>query len=443
MSSSNKDYEYMKMAIEAARKCQPEDERVHPKVGAVLVRSDMPPVVGYRGELGRGDHAEFTILEKKLKDESVVGATLYCTLEPCTTRKHHSKVPCAERIAECKVSRVVIGMLDPNPSIKGNGVERLRQANIRVEFFPDELMSEVEAMNRDFRRDQQKSDTPPVTDALISQNSSRRLDDWYKALNRTYWNRNFDRDPSSIFSHLVEVVGGLSLLASSKQKVGVDPEAHIAKATAWWMSLCGKVGVKSVESMLWDKFPGVCPYCQHIPHRADICTERKAASARPAWDTLAEIGSKNERPARLREWQRMFSDIYQVQQTEEYGSNFARLAEELGELAEAVRVFRAQPGYFLSEAADVFAWLMHIQNLVDFKNGVKSDQRGNAFEVAMAKAYPDGCKDCGKRICVCPPILPSTIGRIAHEVPSGRSGFDATAGRFMPPDRASQFFKDD
>lgn len=100
----------------------------------------------------------------------------------------------------------------------------------------------------------------------------------------------------------------------------------------------------------------------------------------------------------------------------------------------------SQPGYFLSEATDVFAWLMHIQNIVDSKTGVKADARGNALEIAMSKAYPNGCRDCGKRICVCPPILQSTVGRIAHEVPTNRGTFGET-GRFMTPERASEFFQ--
>jgi hypothetical protein len=47
----------------------------------------------------------------------------------------------------------------------------------------------------------------------------------------------------------------------------------------------------------------------------------------------------------------------------------ARLYEELAELAEAVRVFPSVPGYFLSEASDVFAWLMKVQNIIDEKGG--------------------------------------------------------------------------
>ena len=203
--------EFMRMAIDAARRCKPEDERIHPKVGVVVVREGKPPLVSYRGERGLGDHAEYTALEKHLADESVAGATIFCTLEPCTTR-NHPKVPCAERLVERKVSRVVIGMLDPNPEIMGRGLSRLRQANIHVDLFPPNLMSEVEELNRDFARSQRQSHTPDVTAALINENSEWRLDEWYKALNRTYWHRNFDRDPSSLFSHLVEVVGGMSLL---------------------------------------------------------------------------------------------------------------------------------------------------------------------------------------------------------------------------------------
>jgi NTP pyrophosphatase (non-canonical NTP hydrolase) len=142
----------------------------------------------------------------------------------------------------------------------------------------------------------------------------------------------------------------------------------------------------------------------------------------------------------MHEWQLMYSTIYPAQQTEEYGPSFARLTEELGELAESVRVFRAEPGYFLSEAADVFAWLMHIQNIVDSRNGVQSTSRGEALELAFSKAYPDSCIACGKRQCACPPILPSTIGRIAHEVPTNRGSFN-DEGRFMTPDRASKFFQ--
>ncbi|MFK4652610.1 pyrimidine deaminase RibD-like protein/NTP pyrophosphatase (non-canonical NTP hydrolase) [Bradyrhizobium japonicum] len=433
------DEQYMQMAIEEARKCHGEDSRIHPKVGAVAVLKSGEVIAAHRGELADGEHAEFTILEKKAKDKDLVGATIYTTLEPCTHR-NHPKVPCADRLVERKVGRVVIGMLDPNPIIQGKGQSRLRDANIDIATFPAPLASRVEDLNREFRRDQQKKGELNTPDAARFKTiQSQSLDTWYHSINRTYWNRNYDRDVSSIFTHLVEVIGGMSSLASNKRKAGIEPERHIAKALAWWLTLCGKLGIKSVEEMIWDKFPFACPYCQQGVHNQDICSQKKAEGTGVSWDTLAQLGKNKERPGRLSAWQMMFQHIYPAGQTEEYGPSFARLTEELGELAEAVRIFKAEPGYILSEAADVFAWLMHIQNIRDTKQSVSAAQRGNALEKVMSEAYPTGCPDCNQTVCACPPILPKTIGRIAHEVPKGRGTFGAE-GRFMPPDKASKFF---
>jgi pyrimidine deaminase RibD-like protein len=67
---------FMQMAIDVSRRSEAEDGRAHPKVGAVIVLANGEVVTGYRGELAPGDHAEYTALEKKLKDETVSGATV-------------------------------------------------------------------------------------------------------------------------------------------------------------------------------------------------------------------------------------------------------------------------------------------------------------------------------------------------------------------------------
>jgi pyrimidine deaminase RibD-like protein len=145
------DRQYMELAVEEAKKSRDEDGGPHPRVGAVVVRDGKILATAYRGETGLGDHAEFGALEKKLGRELVSGATVYTTLEPCTTR-HHPKVPCAERLLERGVRRVVIGMHDPNPKISGEGFLCLRTAKIVTELFPDDLMGVIEEMNRDFTR---------------------------------------------------------------------------------------------------------------------------------------------------------------------------------------------------------------------------------------------------------------------------------------------------
>lgn len=145
----NQDRKFMCLAIKEARKCKPEDDRLHPKVGAVVVKDAELLASGYRGERIKpnepkhGDHAEFTVLEKKLKKTPVAGATVYTTLEPCTTgSRKHPKIACTKRLIERRVARVVIGSLDPDRRITGRGQLELREAGIVTDLFLPEQMAE-------------------------------------------------------------------------------------------------------------------------------------------------------------------------------------------------------------------------------------------------------------------------------------------------------------
>ena len=98
------DLKFMRDAIAEAAKSHGEDNRIHPKVGVVVVKDGIIVSKGFRGEplagnLGSGKHAEYVAMEAKLSSTSIVGATVYTTLEPCTNRKH-PKVPCADRLIE-------------------------------------------------------------------------------------------------------------------------------------------------------------------------------------------------------------------------------------------------------------------------------------------------------------------------------------------------------
>jgi pyrimidine deaminase RibD-like protein/NTP pyrophosphatase (non-canonical NTP hydrolase) len=428
----------MKRAVELAAKCESEPGRLSPKVGAVVLKRGKVMGEAYRGELSPGDHAEFTLLQKKLPGKMLEEATLITTLEPCTVRGA-SKTPCVERVVRSGIRRVLIGTLDPNPIIRGQGHFALQRAGVRVEMFPADLATKLQQLNEAFTGFfLSRPKVAEVSEEFIAQHRERSLDHWYVAINRIYWNRNFDRDPAVIFLHLAELIGGLSGTVTRKQKPGVDPLQHLAKAVGWWLALCGRLGVTSVEQLLWDKFPSVCSYCQASPHSDPECRRKKAQNPGPDWQELELLGQKATRPTSLGQWQRMFATIFEPNQTEGPDIIFARLTEEIGELAESVRIWPAVPGYFLSEAADVFAWLMKLQNLRELH--VRDEARGRDLAESLCREYPDRCRYCGDRTCSCPSILTGSVGRITHEVPRHRGSF-GESGRFLTPDLVRVLFR--
>jgi diaminohydroxyphosphoribosylaminopyrimidine deaminase/5-amino-6-(5-phosphoribosylamino)uracil reductase len=120
--------EFMRAALREARRGLGHTSP-NPAVGAVIVRAGRIVARGFHRRAGM-PHAEIEAIRALKKPELARGATLYVTLEPCST--HGRTPPCVEAILRAGFRRVVIGTIDPNPTHAGRGIELLRAAGVEV-----------------------------------------------------------------------------------------------------------------------------------------------------------------------------------------------------------------------------------------------------------------------------------------------------------------------
>lgn len=139
---------HLGVAVNASRKCSRRD-RKHPRVGAVVAAADGRRLaVSWRT---KKTHAEFRALrDLARRGVSVRGGTVYATLEPCShARRGRKTICCADEIARAGIRRVVIGLLDPNPRIRGRGVEKLQRLGLKV-VIDGSFSREIETINKEF-----------------------------------------------------------------------------------------------------------------------------------------------------------------------------------------------------------------------------------------------------------------------------------------------------
>ncbi|EAQ78796.1 hypothetical protein DSM3645_29881 [Blastopirellula marina DSM 3645] len=142
----------MEKAIEVMRQSVQEhrpDGSPSPQVGAVLVRPDGSIETAARGELRDGNHAEFTLLERKCAAENLEGCVLFATLEPCLNR-NSPKRGCARHIVGARIREVYVGIEDDNPKVAGKGIEYLRRSGVTVHLFDRELQEVILDENKSF-----------------------------------------------------------------------------------------------------------------------------------------------------------------------------------------------------------------------------------------------------------------------------------------------------
>jgi len=133
---------YMKRALTLARKGK-RWTSPNPMVGCVVVKDGRIIGEGYHKRFGE-NHAEINAINSA--SESLKDSTFYVSLEPCS---HYGKTPpCVDRIIDSGASRVVAGVLDPNPAVSGNGIKKL--GNHGIETRVGVLENECRDLNERF-----------------------------------------------------------------------------------------------------------------------------------------------------------------------------------------------------------------------------------------------------------------------------------------------------
>ncbi len=138
-ASPDNDRYYMQRCLTLARTAMG-NTAPNPMVGCVIVKDGKIIGEGYHPKAGE-PHAEIFALRsanqtyeaqtsKPQTSKTTVGATLYVNLEPCN---HTGRTPpCSDAVIASGVSRVVVGMVDPNPKVAGSGIAKIKAAGIAV-----------------------------------------------------------------------------------------------------------------------------------------------------------------------------------------------------------------------------------------------------------------------------------------------------------------------
>lgn len=128
--------DYLAYAFKLAKKANPSP---NPRVGCVIVKGEKIIGQGYHKKPGE-PHAEALAMASVSDPALLQGSTLYVTLEPCSHEEKRTP-PCVPVLIAAGIAKVVIGVLDENPSVRG--MEELKAAGIGVELVNDPQCREL------------------------------------------------------------------------------------------------------------------------------------------------------------------------------------------------------------------------------------------------------------------------------------------------------------
>ena len=256
------------------------------------------------------------------------------------------------------------------------------------------------------------------------------LNEWVRMFREIYFpTQNYNRSKIEIFTHLIKVFGGGSryLFRTSDADGSRD---YLAKIFGWYCALANRLGI-DLEDTIWQKYPGVCPRCvQHICNCERIPKEIDAGK-------LAVLAATHlhQKPRSLREWQTMFAGMYRSPSGGEVvppsrdrlAIVFSRMAEELGEVAEAILLDEAidrEVGLVVrNEMADLCAWIFALANNLQF---VDPTATGVTLADVSWNLYGGKCHRCQKLPCIC--VRGSFGLELAQQGAMGPSHWDDRTG---------------
>lgn len=153
---------------------------------------------------------------------------------------------------------------------------------------------------------------------------------------------------------------------------------------SWFMSLMNQLHI-DIEDEVWQRFPYLCSYCGSAPCK---CRELKVKSRKKP------VVNRKLRPKTLNEYQTMFEYIY-PSSTRNLETAGIHLAEEIGELAEAILTYQGSHKnddfYEVTlESADLFSCFLAVFNSLNTK-----------LSSELAALFTNNCHECHGKPCTC------------------------------------------
>ena len=231
------------------------------------------------------------------------------------------------------------------------------------------------------------------------------LGDWARMFRDIYFPlQNYGRSRFEVFTSLVKVFGaGSHHLFRSHNPKGA--REYLAKIFGWYCALCNRLNIDT-EAAIWEKYPGVCPRCLstvcECPGNPEPIDSDKL--------TMIALEQASRKPKTLRDWQNMFANIYRgpigkakvPPSRDRLALVFARMAEELGEIAEALSrdgTVDADADFVLrNEIADFGAWIFGLANNLQY---VDPMSHGAMLADVAWDLYPGVCHRCKETKCIC------------------------------------------